>query len=108
VRARSRQAPCLWRCPTHADERDGTDRQQHQTDGSGDSDRRPQQAHEHTGDACEFASSDEPPLQRLDTEVVADRQGLGDAEEFDARGEGEQRRKQDRHDYGCGVHHRAE
>ena len=62
---------------------------------------------EHAGDAGEFARADEPPLQRLDPEVVADRQGLGDAEQFDARGEGEERRKQDRHDYGGGVHHRA-
>ena len=67
---------------------DGTDRQQ-----------RP-------SDAGEFECSDDPPLDRRHPEVVADRKGFGDTEEFDARRESEQRCEQQRHDYGGGVHQR--
>jgi hypothetical protein len=70
----------------------------------GDSDRRPGQTHEHTGDACEFERADQSPLQRLHPEVILDRQRPRDAEQFDARGEREERREHQRHDYGSGVH----
>jgi hypothetical protein len=66
-------------------ESDGADRQQGQTDRCSDSDRRPHQTDEHSGDASEFAHADEPPLQWLDTEVIADCHGLGDTEQLDAR-----------------------
>ncbi|MDT7790709.1 MAG: hypothetical protein QOD59_145, partial [Mycobacterium sp.] len=56
----------------------------------------------------EFAHADESPLQWLDTKVIADGQGLWDTEQFDTRGECEERRKQDCHDNGGGVHLRAE
>ena len=89
-----------WKAIAPIDSSDEADR-------CGDSDRRPHQTDEHTGDPGEFARADQPPLQRLEPEVITDGQGLGNAEQFDARGECEERRKQDRHDYGGGVHHRA-
>ena len=55
---------------------DRTDRQQDEADRCGNSDRRPHQTDEHTGDPGEFARADQPPLQRLEPEVITDGQGL--------------------------------
>jgi hypothetical protein len=57
--------------------------------------------------ASKHPAAPQPPLQRLDTEVIADGQGLTDADQFDGGGEREERRKQDCHDYGGGVHQAA-
>ena len=81
-------------------------RQQGEADRRGDSDRRPEQPDQHPGDTGEFERADDPPLDRRHPEMIADREGLGDAEKFDARREREERCEQQRHDYGGGVHQR--
>ncbi len=77
---------------------DGAQQKQCRTDGRGDTDRPPGQAHQHARDGGKFEYADRPPLHRVEAEVVAGRQRLLNAGNLDQSGKPEHGGKQRGHD----------